>query len=132
MIDRRGFLLGLGAALAAPAVVRAENIMRVAVLRKSASLPWQADAFAKSPLGHFVGIALGNAKAGDIAEVMLNGMLGGYTDAKMFAGADVRNGDLLGIGPSGLVVPAGHVSRIIVDDPWAPAAPTDHARPSSA
>lgn len=34
MTSRRGFLLGLGAALAAPAVVRAESIMRVAKLRQ--------------------------------------------------------------------------------------------------
>lgn len=31
MISRRGFLLGLGAAVAAPAIVRASSIMRVAV-----------------------------------------------------------------------------------------------------
>lgn len=36
MISRRGFLLGLGAALAAPAVVRAESLMKIAVLRKEA------------------------------------------------------------------------------------------------
>ena len=33
--NRRGFLIGLGAALAAPAVVRAESLMKMAVLRKS-------------------------------------------------------------------------------------------------
>lgn len=35
-MERRGFLLGLGAALiAAPAVVRAESLMKVMVLRES-------------------------------------------------------------------------------------------------
>lgn len=33
--SRRGFLLGLGAALAAPAVVRAESLMNIAVLRQT-------------------------------------------------------------------------------------------------
>jgi hypothetical protein len=33
MMKRRGFLLGLSAALAAPAIVRAGNIMRVAQLK---------------------------------------------------------------------------------------------------
>lgn len=35
MTDRRSFLLGFGAILAAPAVVRAESLMRVAALRSS-------------------------------------------------------------------------------------------------
>lgn len=35
MTNRRSFLLGIGAALAAPAIVRAESIMKVAVLRES-------------------------------------------------------------------------------------------------
>lgn len=35
MSDRRGFLLGLGAFLAAPAIVRADSLMRVAVLRET-------------------------------------------------------------------------------------------------
>lgn len=34
MTSRRGFLLGLGAALAAPAVVRAESLMKIAALRQ--------------------------------------------------------------------------------------------------
>ena len=35
MANRRSFLLGIGAALAAPAVVRAESLMKIAVLRES-------------------------------------------------------------------------------------------------
>lgn len=35
MTSRRGFLLGLGAALAAPAIVRSESLMKIAVLRDS-------------------------------------------------------------------------------------------------
>jgi hypothetical protein len=35
MIGRRGFLIGLGAALSAPAIVRAESLMHIAVLRDS-------------------------------------------------------------------------------------------------
>lgn len=35
MADRRSFLLGLGAALAAPAVVRADSLMKIAMLRQS-------------------------------------------------------------------------------------------------
>lgn len=34
-MQRRSFLLGFGAALATPAIVRAENIMQIAVLRES-------------------------------------------------------------------------------------------------
>jgi hypothetical protein len=32
--SRRGFILGLGAALAAPAIVKAEGLMKIAVLRQ--------------------------------------------------------------------------------------------------
>jgi hypothetical protein len=35
MTSRRSFLLGLGTALAAPAIVRAESLMQIAVLRES-------------------------------------------------------------------------------------------------
>lgn len=35
MTNRRSFLLGIGAALAAPAIVRAESLMKVAVLRET-------------------------------------------------------------------------------------------------
>lgn len=35
MANRRGFLLGIGAALAAPAIVRADSLMKIAVLRES-------------------------------------------------------------------------------------------------
>ncbi len=35
MTSRRSFLLGLGTVLAAPALVRAESVMRIAALRKS-------------------------------------------------------------------------------------------------
>lgn len=34
MTNRRGFLLGLGAALAAPSIVRAESLMKIAQLRQ--------------------------------------------------------------------------------------------------
>ena len=34
-MNRRGLLLGLGAALAAPAIVRAESLMQIAVLRET-------------------------------------------------------------------------------------------------
>jgi hypothetical protein len=34
-MKRRGFLFGLGAALTAPAIVRAESLMRIAVLRET-------------------------------------------------------------------------------------------------
>lgn len=36
MTSRRGFLIGLGAALAAPAVVKADSLMKIAVLRGGA------------------------------------------------------------------------------------------------
>lgn len=39
MTTRRGFLIGIGAALAAPAIVRAESLMKVAALRESVLLP---------------------------------------------------------------------------------------------
>lgn len=39
MSNRRSFLLGFGAILAAPAVVRAESLMRVAALRSSVLPP---------------------------------------------------------------------------------------------
>lgn len=35
MTSRRGFLLGIGAVLAAPAIVKAESLMKIAVLRES-------------------------------------------------------------------------------------------------
>jgi hypothetical protein len=35
MTSRRSFLIGIGAALAAPAIVRADSLMKIAVLRKS-------------------------------------------------------------------------------------------------
>ncbi len=35
MTSRRGFILGLGAALAAPAIVKAESLMKIAALRES-------------------------------------------------------------------------------------------------
>lgn len=38
MTNRRAFLLGLGSALAAPAVVKAESLMRIAALRESVNL----------------------------------------------------------------------------------------------
>lgn len=37
MTNRRAFILGLTSALAAPAVVRAESLMHIAVLRSSVS-----------------------------------------------------------------------------------------------
>jgi hypothetical protein len=35
MTSRRGFLIGIGAALAAPAIVKAESLMKIAALRES-------------------------------------------------------------------------------------------------
>lgn len=37
MSTRRGFLIGIGAALAAPAIVKAESLMKIAVLRRPLS-----------------------------------------------------------------------------------------------
>lgn len=34
MTSRRGFLIGIGAALAAPAIVKAESLMKIAQLRR--------------------------------------------------------------------------------------------------
>lgn len=35
MTSRRGFLIGIGAALGAPAIVRAESLMKIAAVRRS-------------------------------------------------------------------------------------------------
>lgn len=35
MTSRRAFLLGIGAALAAPAIVKAESLMKIAAMRES-------------------------------------------------------------------------------------------------
>ena len=56
MTSRRSFLLGFGAALAAPAIVRADSIMRVAALRQTLNertatevlLNWQQDLHARA------------------------------------------------------------------------------------
>lgn len=42
MMERRSFLLGLGATLAAPAIVRAESLMKVAKLRQDFGGPMTA------------------------------------------------------------------------------------------
>jgi hypothetical protein len=48
-MDRRSLLLGVGAALAAPAVVRAESLMKVATVRRDVSITGNCRFFAEAP-----------------------------------------------------------------------------------
>lgn len=71
-MKRRSLLLGLGAALAAPAVVKAENLMRVASLRQSLVFN---DTVIVPPgvySGKVIGVALTGGGPGELITVALD------------------------------------------------------------
>ena len=67
-MKRRSFLLGLTSALAAPAVVHADSLMKLATLRQSIEMIEPAYNW-KS---RFIGVALTSAMKGEVATVLLS------------------------------------------------------------
>lgn len=63
-MDRRALLLGMGAALAAPAIVKAESLMKIAAVRSAASAP-------RPPQGAIIGLSMNSAPAGSMVNVAM-------------------------------------------------------------
>lgn len=75
-MKRRSLLLGLGAALAAPAIVRAESIMRVASLRQTTLAFDLATGAPSDYFAQIIGIALEKGGPGEVIRVMLSSEFG--------------------------------------------------------
>jgi len=99
MIGRRGFILGAAAVLAAPAIVRADSLMKLAVIRRKTS------PVAKYiPDGFFFGTALESVSSGAPVRVALfSGEWAQGGIVVMAAGLDVMAGQQVALLSDGRV-----------------------------